>query len=63
MQRNHVVVALLKRGGSTKSHRKANKAKRKFDKQELRKELTNQARFGGFSIKAGQTQAQPGYNF
>ncbi|WP_296290762.1 hypothetical protein [Limnohabitans sp.] len=39
MQRNHVALALLKRGGGTKVHRKSNKAKRICEKQALRKAL------------------------
>lgn len=51
MQRNHVVIALLKRGGSTKNHRKPNKAKRKSEKQKLRQQLKTQPASVGFFMR------------
>lgn len=38
-QRNHIALALLKRGGGTKVHRKTRKAQRRAEKTRLTKEM------------------------
>lgn len=38
-QRNHVALALLQRGGSTKVHKKSRKAERRADRIQLKKEM------------------------
>ena len=38
-QRNHVALALLQRGGGTKSHQKPQKAQRRADRVQLHKEM------------------------
>ena len=38
-QRNHVALALLKRGGGTKVHKKSRKAERRADRVQLQKEM------------------------